>query len=155
MANHLIPLLEKLKRYDLAKSGCWEWNATIEKDGYGVFTHGRGQQIRAHRAAYEAAFGAVPAGVLVCHKCDNRKCINPDHLFLGSPADNTQDMVRKGRARIRRGTAHHNLKLTDDQIVIIRARRGNGESLKEIAADFGVSFQHVSRLALLKERVAV
>lgn len=153
MSARLIPLSEKLFRFDVVESGCWEWNGTIEKDGYGVFTHGRHKQKRAHRAAYEATHGTIPANALVCHKCDNRKCVNPEHLFLGSPADNTADMVRKGRKHIRRGERHHALKLSDAQIQTIRQRRGAGESLKSLAAEFQVSFQHISRIALLKVRM--
>jgi hypothetical protein len=74
-------------------SGCWEWTGYLKK-GYGWTGAGL-----AHRKAYALAFGAIPAGMLVCHRCDNPRCCNPAHLWLGTNGDNIRDMARKGRAR--------------------------------------------------------
>jgi hypothetical protein len=82
-------------------SGCWEWQGTMKKNGYGIFQdrtrEGSGKQLQAHRFSFEIFHGEIPPGLLVCHHCDNPKCVNPEHLFLGTHKDNTQDMIRKGR----------------------------------------------------------
>lgn len=79
-------------------SGCWLWELGQARfDGNGVVKHNRRQRI-AHRVSYEIFHGPIPAGMFVCHKCDTPLCVNPDHLFLGTPKDNVDDMLRKGRA---------------------------------------------------------
>lgn len=82
------------------ESGCWLWLGWIDKDGY-AGTRRYGEQ-RVHRVAYKTFVGEVPAGLLVCHKCDTRSCVNPAHLFLGTHKDNTHDMIRKNRSRWQR-----------------------------------------------------
>jgi hypothetical protein len=81
------------------KSGdCWEWQASVNLDGYGRFCL-KGKRIRAHRLSWVLANGEIPEGMCVLHKCDNPPCVSPDHLFLGTRADNVRDMVQKGRCR--------------------------------------------------------
>lgn len=124
-------------------SGCWLWTSTLANTGYGRVVRGR-KQLGAHRLAWEAAnCSAVPAGMFICHRCDVTMCVNPDHLFLGTPQDNVADMDRKGRAVRRgaggsqaRGTRQHLARLDDEAV---RYLRMSSESCSVLAARFGVS----------------
>ncbi len=112
------------------------------RDGY-VQRRVDGKLIYAHRWAWTEAYGSIPAGLCVCHACDNRACINVAHLFLGSPADNTRDMVAKGRAR---GPA----KLAVADVVAIRAAAVGGPAQGVIARRYGISRSTVN--AILRGR---
>jgi hypothetical protein len=82
-------------------SGCWVWTGARKSGGYGHFHHRDHGLIKAHRASWIVTNGEIPAGLIVCHKCDNPPCVNPSHLFLGTKKDNTRDMMAKGRAMFR------------------------------------------------------
>lgn len=79
------------------EAGCWLWLGRTAPNGYGRMGAGRNRQYAAHRVSWEFHRGPIPAGLIVCHKCDTRRCINPDHLFLGTHADNARDRDAKGR----------------------------------------------------------
>jgi hypothetical protein len=133
----------KVQRAD-AKA-CWLWTGHVSDRGYGIFWLPLGpdaQRVRAHRFAWIASRGDIPDGLEVCHRCDVTRCVNPDHLFLGTRLDNHLDSVRKGRKR-----AWGLQKLNAAQVHDIRARAATGELHRLIAADYGVSRNTVSQIA--------
>lgn len=120
-------------------SDCILWKgAKFQNTGYGM-AHRQRKPIGAHRLAYELVYGPIPKGMCVCHSCDVRDCVNPDHLFLGTRGDNNADCARKGRARKAFGTSHPRAKLTDETAVSAMARLLVGESQISVAQYFGVS----------------
>lgn len=133
-------------------SGCWEWNGSLNSHGYGQLADGSGIPTQAHRAAYEVFHGGSPAGFDVCHKCDNRRCMNPAHLFLGTREDNLGDMSRKGRNPTGEYRSDH--KLTGHDVSAIRSRyAAGGVSQKSLAVEYGVSQQLVSSIVRGQRRV--
>ena len=118
------------------------WTGATHESGYGLLDEG-GKKIRAHRFSWESSRGALPESTLVCHKCDVRSCVNPNHLFLGTHADNSRDMVTKGRSQ--RGEKHYDARLTEAQVLDIRRLHNNGTGAqRDIAQRFGVSQTLVS-----------
>jgi hypothetical protein len=121
------------------KSGeCWEWLGRKNWRGYGQITSKWFKTVQAHRIAYELTFGPIPAGLLCCHTCDNRGCVNPAHLFVGTDRDNVQDMLRKGRSS-RVGSKNPHAKLTEAQIPLIRQAWMDGALMTDLGREFGVS----------------
>ena len=97
---------------------CWEWSASRNRFGYGKF--GVGNKIKkAHRVAYELEIGSIPKGMCVLHKCDNRACVNPDHLWIGTQGDNIRDMWAKGRANMN-GIRNPRAKLCELDVWLIK-----------------------------------
>ena len=91
--------IEKLMlRVNKTPSGCWEWTGSLTVGGYGQSRY-LGKLWRAHRLFYTLLIGPIPPKTMICHHCDNPKCVNPDHFFLGDNQDNLTDMAKKGRAR--------------------------------------------------------
>ena len=133
-------------------SGCWLWLGVVDaKTGYGHFSSTRTNVAGAHRVSWRMHRGEIPAGLCVCHKCDVRSCVNPDHLFLGTYSENMRDASRKGRMNwklgarrnLPSGANHHAAKLTLPQVLEIRASKASGI---ELAKSFGVSNVTISRI---------
>lgn len=119
--------------------GCWEWRGGYNTCGYGSFWHNN-KSTFAHRVAYELSYGTIPDGLWVLHRCDNRACVRPDHLFLGDRTDNVRDAAKKGRLVHR---------LSPTQRATIRARYADKSiSQTDLAREYGVartSIQQVLR----------
>lgn len=137
-------IAERLERNSMPEpnSGCVLWLAACDDDGYGLINNTGGSR-RAHVVAYEQAHGPLPDGMIACHRCDVRCCINERHIYPGTQADNVADMMRKGRHRVIRGEAHCCAKLTADKV---RAIRADTRSLTQIAAEYKIDFSHVGRI---------
>ena len=146
MSPPRIPVRDRILERVKKDGECWIYTGSATRDGYGVLGVGRGKQVRAHRAAYETFVAPIPAGMMVCHACDVPRCINPRHLFVGTPKQNSEDMVRKGRQPYQSGECGPRAKLSNVDVFEILARRESGELLKGIALRFGVSISRVSAI---------
>lgn len=135
-------------------TGCFLWAGHVRKNGYGYFRISTNPSVPlegAHRASWIFSKGEIPRGMMVCHRCDNRTCVNPDHLFLGTAKDNMADAARKGRMNWRiqsrpgllRGSRHPAAKLTETDVREIRASPRSGVDLAE---RYGVSTNVISRI---------
>jgi hypothetical protein len=148
-SGRTLPVIEKFwARVDKSPGdGCWIWRPG-PNGKYGKIDRGvrAGGQIMVHRFSYELHHGQIPDGTLVCHRCDTPKCVNPDHLFLGTHKDNTNDMDAKGRSRrvVSRGERHPRVKLSGDDVVAIRSR--SSESLADLSREYGVTPQAIYRI---------
>lgn len=128
------------------ETGCWNWTGGCNTKGYGQVRH-NGTQSKVHRLAYQHYLGLIPEGYFVCHKCDNPKCFNPDHLFIGTALDNNRDRELKGRGVMHgvvllKGASHMKSKLTEAEILEIRSI-GSKMNMSETARQFGVSKQAI------------
>lgn len=131
------------------KRKCWNWNARLNVDGYGSFDC-NGQTVGAHRVAWRIFKGPIPKGKFVLHKCDNRRCVNPNHLFLGTQADNVQDMVLKGRQRSVASERCWTVKLTWRLVQEMRKLRKEGWEYLALAKRFGVCWKTCMRVCLFQ-----
>lgn len=140
---------------------CWIWIASRMSTGYGAFNYPNGNSPTqlSHRVAWQLSNGPIPNRLFVLHRCDNRKCVNPEHLFLGTNTDNVRDMIAKNRSPnlvknlgpVRRGSSQPNSKLIESQIIEIRRLGTDGFSCQKIAEQFGVTHGAI-RLIIKRER---
>lgn len=141
---------------------CWLWTGKQDKDGYGVLYADRGD-FRAHRIAYELANDVSPGDLFVCHRCDNPRCVRPEHLFLGTSQENTADRNAKGRQahgdrtgarlyphRVPRGERHGAARLTASDVKEIRSLSADGVLQAELMKKFGVSQGAISHIVTRK-----
>lgn len=128
---------ERMMRYVSPEpnTGCWIFTGRINDKGYGMIDRGT----RVHRLSWTHEHGPIPSGLFVCHHCDNRPCCNPAHLFLGTPKDNMQDMIKKGRKRVPMGIDHRKAKLTVENVHEIRRLLVRNLSKMAIAAAYGIA----------------
>ncbi len=129
---------------------CWEWNAGRSTNGYGRFRI-PGKHLIASRVAWIITHGSIPNGLWVLHRCDNRACVRPSHLFLGTAKDNARDMVLKGRNRIarhqNRGENNPRAKLTTDDVRVVREMIQAGVARRDISVHMGVSRSTIAQIA--------
>lgn len=128
---------------------CWEWKASLTTSGYGkiaISKNGKDTHDGAHRFLYALLNGELKNNVWVLHKCDNRKCVNPNHLFGGTRNDNIQDMISKGRRSSTAGSKNGRSKITESDLPHIREMLKNGNKLVDISAEFKISISRVSAI---------
>lgn len=133
---------------------CWEWLAGLNTAGYGQFSQ-KSKKLSAHRVSYELNYDNIPDDLFVLHKCDNPKCVNPYHLFLGTPKDNTTDMFKKGRNApiylvALKGEEHGRSKMTRAQVVEIRKQYLDGVKQQVLAKMYGLHQSHISAIVNYK-----
>lgn len=128
-------------------TGCWLWTGPIDGGPHGRPRLGSGKRHIAARVAWIIYRGPIPVGFLVCHHCDNGMCVNPDHLFLGTHADNTADMLAKGRWSKRSGSLNTRARLRDEDVEVLRWLVANGIPARLLAEPFGISRGHAQTIA--------
>lgn len=137
-------------------SGCWVWTRSTVTSGYGsISVDGRGQ--RAHRVSWELHNGPIPNGMDVLHKCDNKPCVNPSHLYLGTDVENQRDINERGPKRTGgppKGERHFASKLTNAQACELVSRFRSGETQRALGREFGIGQSQVSRICSGERRAA-
>lgn len=164
MNKHTIERFwEKVEKTD----NCWLWKASKRNKGYGAFIwadkNGKIIQGRAHRFSWELHFGEIPIGLCVLHKCDIPACVNPKHLFLGTKADNNNDICLKGRhvsggthcginGKWKKGKDHHNYKYPKELIILLKKDREQGHSFSFLSRKYSIPIGYIFRIITGKAR---
>jgi len=131
--------------YAVSANGCWSWTKQPSRRYPTVML--AGELYGVHRLSYIVHNGPIPDGMCVCHHCDNPRCVNPEHLFLGTHRDNMRDMASKDRSGFR-GQG----KLTDDQVREIRAKRSRGIPASWLADEYNISANHIRAIVTYRDR---
>jgi hypothetical protein len=157
---HVMATIERFwAKVSKQPSGCWLWTGSKRSKGYGAFCYAKNGEVvqgRAHRFSWELHNGEIPDGLCVLHKCDVPSCVNPDHLWLGTKAENNRDMVAKGRRVVGgtyggmypRGESHPNCRYEDAVIRDIRKRHACGGTYSGIARALNMSVPYVRKIVL-------
>lgn len=141
------------------ESGCWVWQGAKKGMGYGYLTvgsrkDGSRRTAMAHRESYRIFIGPIPDGMMVCHRCDNPSCINPEHLFIGTHQDNIDDRESKGRNNLSgiglSGECHPKSKLTWSDVRHIRSNIKKRGDISAMARKFNVNHKTISDIYLMK-----
>lgn len=141
-----MDMMEKLiARVKVDANGCFNWQGSIHRDGYGMtYWPPQKQTMQTHRASYLVFRGAVPKGMFVCHRCDNRRCINPAHLFLGTPKENIEDAFEKRRLCC--GESVNTACLKESDVVEIARLYGTGKTIRELCEIYGIANSSMVRI---------
>lgn len=153
-ADHGFPekCIERFWGKVSVSSSCWEWTAGLfKRGGYGQFNAFGAESTpqKTHRMSFQFVNGRIDSSVMVCHHCDNPKCVRPDHLYAGNAVSNNKDARIRGRAYlipVTRGEICPAAKLTNEQVPVIRSLYSSGATMKEIGERFGVTKQAIWRL---------
>lgn len=124
---------------------CWMWTGNRPGGRYGHFSTGQ-KTVASHRWLYSLIHGSIPDDLVIRHKCDNEGCVNPEHLEIGTSAQNRADMFHRGRGPDRRGEKHPLARLTAEQVGEIRRLKSMGHTNKSLATTYGVSPGHIGRI---------
>lgn len=142
--DDLIRFWIKVETGDIDK--CWIWVAGLGKDGYGRFKY-NGFTYYAHIFSYLIHKGSIEKGLFICHQCDNPKCVNPGHLFLGTAKANNDDKEDKGRGNHAKGENINTCKLTEKQVLEIREKYSNNKyTFVELAKEYNVKYGAIQRI---------
>ena len=142
--NYTCTTIESFEKKVIKTNDCWEWQGCLQVNGYGKVGY-KNKTMSTHRLAYLFYKGALIEGKVIMHSCDNRKCVNPDHLTQGTQQDNVDDYQKKGRHRVPKGENSPKAKLNRQQVLSIRNQKGKKPE-RTLAKEFGVSQMTINKI---------